>query len=561
MCYRMDFFFYRRNGGDPNSQLRLEQGPSGSISQRSLTWSPLDPSSSEGRRSNDRRNSNLIQGNQTENYQLSRSPNHLVLSLPEDGVSEDLGENVLISRVRRDASSNAGNNTNEPERTPEILPRGPASVPEDSCELQAQLNNRDATPESRSLLPPNEERAVRLDNEFQISPCSVALVDIKKENPSFSLHGNQQTRARIIQNEDSEVIELHSDDSDGGENFSEASTSAASQPAPSYSRQPPTKRPCIRRDFLARRINPSSQQGRRRGPRIPRDDNVDFGGAELPVKCGNVEGILYKEKLKQGIYERSIRSQTGRWLTPMEFEIEGNRERSKNWRQSIRCGGRTLGELIKRGVLQDAPRKKKETPPRPWQRKRKLGNPKTCKVCRKPRKVYPCATCRKFYHKNCHIPPVEDTSSPWHCTFCKRKDQLRCQNTQECHKEAEVLKRKMTPEEQLKCELLLLIIYCYPKSGFFIQKPKQRKTNFPDLREHMWLNKIKTCLNKKEYRLVQHFVEDMRLIFQNHSMFYKRRFKNLGIRVGNRFETTFKRIFSIEDTSKQHPPCSTVLLT
>lgn len=52
------------------------------------------------------------------------------MSLPEDGVSEDLGENVLISRVRRDASSNAGNNTNEPERTPEILPRGPASVPE-----------------------------------------------------------------------------------------------------------------------------------------------------------------------------------------------------------------------------------------------------------------------------------------------------------------------------------------------------------------------------------------------------------------------------------------------
>lgn len=41
------------------------------------------------------------------------------------------------------------------------------------------------------------------------------------------------------------------------------------------------------------------------GPRIPRDDNVDFGGAELPVKCGNVEGILYKEKLKQGEFQIS----------------------------------------------------------------------------------------------------------------------------------------------------------------------------------------------------------------------------------------------------------------
>lgn len=70
----------------------------------------------------------------------------------------------------------------------------------------------------------------------------------------------------------------------------------------------------------------------------------------------------------------------------------------------------------------------------------------------------------------------------------------------------------------------------------------------------MWLNKIKNLLNKKEYRLVQHFVEDMRLIFHNHSIFYKKRFKNLGIRVGNKFEKTFKRIFSIEDTSNQHAP-------
>ncbi|GAB1285173.1 Nuclear autoantigen Sp-100 [Apodemus speciosus] len=42
--------FQRSDGGEPNSHLSLEQGPSGSISQGSLTWSPLDPSSSEGPR-------------------------------------------------------------------------------------------------------------------------------------------------------------------------------------------------------------------------------------------------------------------------------------------------------------------------------------------------------------------------------------------------------------------------------------------------------------------------------------------------------------------------------
>ncbi|OBS64416.1 hypothetical protein A6R68_07046, partial [Neotoma lepida] len=100
---------------------------------------------------------------------------------------------------------------------------------------------------------------------------------------------------------------------------------------------------------------------------------------------------------------------------------------------------------------------------------------------------------------------------PWSCVFCKIKDQLRCQENQACYKESEVLKRKMLPEEQLKCELLLLTMYCHSKSGFFICKPKQ---------EHMWLNKIKYRLNKKAYRSVQHFVEDMRRIFQNHSIIY-----------------------------------------
>ncbi|KAH0513466.1 Nuclear autoantigen Sp-100, partial [Microtus ochrogaster] len=130
-------------------------------------------------------------------------------------------------------------------------------------------------------------------------------------------------------------------------------------------------------------------------PRIPKQKNVDFNIPELPVTCGSAKGTLYREKFKKGIYEKSIRSETGCWLTPKEFEIEGDREDSKNWRQSLRCCGWTLGELIK------------------------------------------------------------------------------------------------------------------------------RKEDFPALQEHMWLEKIKNKLNKKAYHSVQHFVADMRLIFQNHSIFYK----------------------------------------
>ncbi|XP_063123503.1 nuclear autoantigen Sp-100 isoform X24 [Rattus norvegicus] len=540
--------FQRSDGGDPNSQLSLEQGPNGSCSQATLTLSPFNHSFSDGWGSNDRLNSSLTHGNQSENHQLPGSPNHL--------------------------------------------------------------------------------GAVQLNHDLQINPCSVRLVDIKKENISYSLDDNQQTQARTNENQGSEIIELSSDEDSNDEiNLSEASTLILSKPETAHSRQPPTPRtyrrgdtsdtssssldrrrkrtghtiavgnnPVLGRDggrrrkkrerhgnylirnikipmnaswktaFGTRHSNPSSQQGRKRGPRIHKDVNADFSSNELLVTCGKVVGTLYKEKLNQGIHVKSIQSTEGKWFTPLEFEIEGGYEKCKNWRQSIRCSGWPLKELIKRGELQDPPRKTemKETPPNSQQRKRKrkLKNLKACKVCGQRRRVRPCATCRKCYHKNCHIPPVEVQSGPWHCAFCKTRNQLRCQENQACHKESEVLKRKMSPEEQLKCELLLLTIYCCPKSGFFIRKPKKRKEDFPDLQEHMWLNKIKHRLNKKAYHSVQHFVGDMRLIFQNHSKFYKSRFKNLGVIVGNKFEKTFKSVFSIEDTSKQLQPSQhTVLLT
>ncbi|EDL75552.1 rCG24036, isoform CRA_d [Rattus norvegicus] len=125
--------------------------------------------------------------------------------------------------------------------------------------------------------------------------------------------------------------------------------------------------------FGTRHSNPSSQQGRKRGPRIHKDVNADFSSNELLVTCGKVVGTLYKEKLNQGIHVKSIQSTEGKWFTPLEFEIEGGYEKCKNWRQSIRCSGWPLKELIKRGELQDPPRKTemKETPPNSQQRKRK----------------------------------------------------------------------------------------------------------------------------------------------------------------------------------------------
>lgn len=60
-----------------------------------------------------------------------------------------------------------------------------------------------------------------------------------------------------------------------------------------------------------------------------------------------------------------------------------------------------------------------------------------------------------------------------------------------------------------------------PSHTYFWFFSQQSKEDFPDLKKHMWLDKVKNRLNKKAYHSVKHFVADMRLIFRNHSIFYK----------------------------------------
>ncbi|XP_017337110.1 nuclear body protein SP140-like protein [Ictalurus punctatus] len=70
---------------------------------------------------------------------------------------------------------------------------------------------------------------------------------------------------------------------------------------------------------------------------------------ELPVTCGDKEGILYPDQLARG--GNCILSQ-GVWFTPCGFEKFSGRGNSKNWKISIRCQNITLHKLIQEGKLQ-----------------------------------------------------------------------------------------------------------------------------------------------------------------------------------------------------------------
>ncbi|XP_035626716.1 nuclear body protein SP140-like protein isoform X5 [Oncorhynchus keta] len=73
-----------------------------------------------------------------------------------------------------------------------------------------------------------------------------------------------------------------------------------------------------------------------------------FYKIQLPVTCGDKEGMLIRNKLATG--ERCIVVQ-GRWFTPSGFEEFGGKKSRKNWKYSIRCRDTTLGELIQGGHL------------------------------------------------------------------------------------------------------------------------------------------------------------------------------------------------------------------
>lgn len=72
--------------------------------------------------------------------------------------------------------------------------------------------------------------------------------------------------------------------------------------------------------------------------------------AVLPVRCKNTNAELHKSRFGSGGRGRCIKLGT-EWYTPSEFEALCGRASSKDWKRSIRFGGRSLQTLIDEQIL------------------------------------------------------------------------------------------------------------------------------------------------------------------------------------------------------------------
>ncbi|XP_036991395.2 nuclear body protein SP140-like protein isoform X2 [Artibeus jamaicensis] len=291
----------------------------------------------------------------------------------------------------------------------------------------------------------------------------------------------------------------------------------------------------------------TSQKAKKKRCSKKHEEFVDFHSEILPVTCGEMKGMLHKKKLEEGSTVKCIETEDGRWFTPQEFEAAGGYKSSSNWKNTVRCGGKTLKRLMEEEKL--------PTPPRKYSKKKKLEKPGVCVICRDGENLLRCDTCSRSFHGDCHLPPVQTERPlrrPWSCTFCRIKESS---GSQQCHRESEVLSRCMGPEEQLKCEFLLLEIYCHSDNISLepMQRDKCSAETYQCMSNFMMLNKIKKNLSEQHYPKVESFMKDMRLIFQNHRAFNKDHgLYLLGINLEAEFEQNFKKVFSIQEIKREH---------
>ncbi|XP_062872241.1 uncharacterized protein LOC134333981 isoform X2 [Trichomycterus rosablanca] len=264
-----------------------------------------------------------------------------------------------------------------------------------------------------------------------------------------------------------------------------------------------------------------------------------FEAPSLPVSCGSFSGVLYKSRFT-GACSKSIRTEE-RWFTPEEFVNQESTLTDAHWRKDILCHGKTLHYLVKKKILFFH----SLLCPCDHCHNKEPDNDDICFICNSEGDLVCCDECPRAFHDNCHLPNLqkETLGDKWTCTYCvlKAYQGLWLPMTQK-----EVLNRPLSGNI-MRCEYLLLCLYKEDQLRVFTGDPTVTVEGYSRwISKPMWLDRVKTKLQNKEYKTVGEFVNDVRLIFQNCSKFNMDNvFDRMGSRMNKIFEQDFHKVFNI----------------
>ncbi|KTF88308.1 hypothetical protein cypCar_00020020 [Cyprinus carpio] len=145
-----------------------------------------------------------------------------------------------------------------------------------------------------------------------------------------------------------------------------------------------------------------------------------------------------------------------------------------------------------------------------------------CAVCQNGGELLCCDRCPKVFHMTCHIPTLKSSpSGDWMCTFCRSLSnpemEYNCDDDPLSNKEKS--ETAMSPEDQRRCERLLLHVFCHELSTEFQEPVPISVPNYYKIIKHpMDLTMVKRKLQHKHhlhYKSPKEFVSDVRLVFSN----------------------------------------------
>lgn len=141
-----------------------------------------------------------------------------------------------------------------------------------------------------------------------------------------------------------------------------------------------------------------------------------------------------------------------------------------------------------------------------------------CAVCINGGDLLCCDRCPKVFHMKCHVPTIRIfPKGDFLCTFCRNLIKPEIEYCDDSRKGSG--EQSLSPEDQRRCERLLLHIFCHELSvGFREPVPSSVPNYYKIIKQPMDLKKVKKKLQLRSsqyYKTTQEFVSDMRLVFKN----------------------------------------------